>query len=70
MSLYSKAALIAECERYRAEAETLRETLTVVCEKVDDVLEVLVSTKEQGRISEGVYYELFRLVASIKYEGR
>lgn len=69
MSLYSKSALIAECERYRVEAETLRETLAVVCEKVDDVLDTLVMLREQGTIVEEDYYELFRLVAEIKYEG-
>lgn len=70
MSLYSKEGLVAECERYRVLYEELRETLTTVRFKVDDVLDTLVMLREQGNISEDDYYELFRLVAEIKYEGR
>lgn len=70
MSLYSKEALIAECERYRLWNEELIETLALVRFKVDDVLDTLVMLREHGDISEDDYYELFRLVAGIKYEGR
>lgn len=69
MSLYSREALIAECERYRVWNEELQEELTLVRIKVDEVLETLVMLREQGTIVEEDYYELFRLVAEIKYEG-
>ena len=55
ISLYSKSALIAECERYRLEVEGMKELLTLLREMVDDALETLEADKEEGKLDDESY---------------